>query len=181
MLPEQQIELHGAASLLVRWCPPSLHLLNTFCPSPLPSPRLPPPLSLNMFVHPITLTPSHPSLTLPHTLTPSLSQSEVLHKLLTNVEAPPKEKHVRSKPASVFTSLAKSGLLSSLGDKVKTRPSPSFPPPGTLIATWREKGCMSFWKVLQTFQLFRSHIVSWKACFIVHRAFRDGHPAVSAA
>ncbi|KAL5477182.1 hypothetical protein EMCRGX_G023936 [Ephydatia muelleri] len=48
-----------------------------------------------------------------------------------------------------------------------------------LIATWREKGCTSFWKVLHQFPLTRSHVICWKACFVIHRALRDGHPEVS--
>ena len=51
--------------------------------------------------------------------------------------------------------------------------------PGTLIATWRERGCNSFWKVIKQFPFLRSHIVGWKACFVIHRIFRDGHPDVS--
>jgi huntingtin interacting protein 1 len=47
-----------------------------------------------------------------------------------------------------------------------------------LIATWREKGCGSFWKVVRHFPVLRSHIVCWKTCFVIHRAFRDGHPDV---
>ena len=50
---------------------------------------------------------------------------------------------------------------------------------GTLIATWRERGCNSFWKVIKQFPFLRSHIVGWKACFVIHRVFRDGHPDVS--
>lgn len=48
----------------------------------------------------------------------------------------------------------------------------------TLIATWRERGCNSFWKVIKQFPFLRSHIVGWKACFVIHRIFRDGHPDV---
>ena len=53
-----------------------------------------------------------------------------------------------------------------------------IPNPDTLIATWRERGCASFWKVIKPFPFLRSHIVGWKACFIIHRVFRDGHPDV---
>jgi hypothetical protein len=49
---------------------------------------------------------------------------------------------------------------------------------GSLIATWRERGCNSFWKVVRQFPFLRSHIVGWKACFVIHRVFRDGHPDV---
>jgi huntingtin interacting protein 1 len=47
-----------------------------------------------------------------------------------------------------------------------------------LIATWREKGCASFWKVARQFPVLRSHIVCWKTCFVIHRTFRDGYPDV---
>jgi len=47
-----------------------------------------------------------------------------------------------------------------------------------LIATWREKGCISFWKVLRQYPILRSHVQCWKACFVIHRAFRDGYPEV---
>ena len=50
---------------------------------------------------------------------------------------------------------------------------------GTLIATWRERGCSSFWKLIKQFPFLRSHVVAWKACFVIHRVFRDGHPDVS--
>lgn len=53
-----------------------------------------------------------------------------------------------------------------------------IPNTDTLIATWRERGCASFWKVIKQFPFLRSHIVGWKACFIIHRVFRDGHPDV---
>ncbi|CAI7993005.1 Huntingtin-interacting protein 1 [Geodia barretti] len=47
-----------------------------------------------------------------------------------------------------------------------------------LIATWREKGCASFWRVARQFPVLRSHIVCWKTCFVIHRTFRDGYPDV---
>lgn len=47
-----------------------------------------------------------------------------------------------------------------------------------LIATWREKGCTSFWRVVRHFPVLRFHIVCWKTCFVIHRAFRDGFPDV---
>ena len=50
--------------------------------------------------------------------------------------------------------------------------------PDALIATWREKGCTSFWKVVRQFPVLRSHIVCWKTCFVIHRSFRDGYPDV---
>ena len=58
-------------------------------------------------------------------------------------------------------------------------PCPCPSPSGALIATWREKGCTSFWRVLRQFPLLRSHVQCWKACFVIHRSFRDGHPDVS--
>ena len=85
------------------------------------------------------------------------------------------------------------GLYSSVQPKpLPTLPLPSLPsspplfPPSplpfhltdALIATWREKGCGSFWKVVRHFPVLRSHIVCWKTCFVIHRAFRDGHPDV---
>ena len=58
-------------------------------------------------------------------------------------------------------------------------PSPLLPPTSdALIATWREKGCASFWRVVRQFPVLRSHIVCWKTCFVIHRAFRDGFPDV---
>ena len=51
--------------------------------------------------------------------------------------------------------------------------------PDALIATWREKGCSSFWRVVRQFPVLRYHIVCWKTCFVIHRAFRDGFPDVS--
>ena len=57
-------------------------------------------------------------------------------------------------------------------------PCPCPSPSGALIATWREKGCTSFWRVLRQYPLLRSHVQCWKACFVIHRAFRDGHPDV---
>ena len=58
-------------------------------------------------------------------------------------------------------------------------PCPCPSPSGALIATWREKGCTSFWRVIRQYPLLRSHVQCWKACFVIHRAFRDGHPNVS--
>ena len=47
-----------------------------------------------------------------------------------------------------------------------------------IIATWREKSSATFWKVLFQQAVLRNHIVGWKACFVIHRVFRDGHPNV---
>ncbi len=43
-----------------------------------------------------------------------------------------------------------------------------------LISTWKEKGCSSLWRELHKFPLSSSHVVCWKACFVIHRTFRDG-------
>lgn len=48
----------------------------------------------------------------------------------------------------------------------------------TIIATWREKSSSTFWKLLPQLPIMRSHVVAWKACFIIHRIFRDGHEDV---
>ena len=71
------------------------------------------------------------------------------------------------------------GWSTSLSLFLPLSPFPPAPvPPGALIATWREKGCTSFWRVLRQYPLLRSHIQCWKACFVIHRSFRDGHPDV---
>ncbi len=76
-------------------------------------------------------------------------------KAISSTEAAPKEKHVRSKlcPQCFVVTLCCIDVL---------------------IATWKEKGCSSLWRELHKFPLSSSHVVCWKACFVVHRTFRDG-------
>lgn len=50
---------------------------------------------------------------------------------------------------------------------------------GTIIATWREKGCGTTWKLLKTFPLQTNPNVCWKTCYLVHKVLREGHTDVS--
>ncbi len=49
---------------------------------------------------------------------------------------------------------------------------------GAVIATWKEKGCFTLWKVMKTLPLQNSNTVCFKTCYLIHKMLRDGYPEV---
>lgn len=50
-----------------------------------------------------------------------------------------------------------------------------------VIATWRENSANTVWRVVARFPLRQVSVVCWKACFVIHRVFRDGPKQVQPA
>jgi len=46
----------------------------------------------------------------------------------------------------------------------------------TIIGTWQERGCSTFWNVLGRMPLPSQNIMCWKALMVFHKILREGHP-----
>ncbi len=55
----------------------------------------------------------------------------------------------------------------------------SFLSAGAVIATWKEKGVFTFWKVLKTLSLQNNNTVCFKSCYVIHKVLRDGYHEVT--
>ena len=49
---------------------------------------------------------------------------------------------------------------------------------GAIIATWREKGCATLWKVVKNLPLQNSNTICYKSCYLIHKVLRDGYTEV---
>ncbi|XP_065054331.1 huntingtin-interacting protein 1-like [Rhopilema esculentum] len=46
----------------------------------------------------------------------------------------------------------------------------------TIIGTWQERGCSTFWNILGRMPLPSQNVMCWKALMVFHKVLREGHP-----
>ncbi len=79
--------------------------------------------------------------------------------MINNVEAPTKEKHVRSKDQQWIVFFVEKFL-------------------DLILGTFRLEGSRLFWSMIIRIRVESHPIVCWKFCYVIHRLLRDGHQHV---